>query len=242
MANDIKLIGWSCRGFRSPDHEVELLNEKGVPYHVSLIQIPNGTGKTTTLELLRLTLSGAATSCTHQYIKDFAKSTESAQPGVMEVRLLFDKKPITFIMTFDFLQGKAEYKTTYKSGQSSGFMPPQEIKKFLNPDFINYFILDGELAELLLKDDHAAAQDVIDALFQVDSLKKIGKRIEDYWTLKANTVSAKTEQGLTRQKNLVSEIKQRLSYLEKSCKALDEKIIKLNAQLLGSKADHQAAI
>ena len=49
MANDIKLIGWSCRGFRSPDHEVELLNEKGSPYHVSLIQMPNGTGKTTTI-------------------------------------------------------------------------------------------------------------------------------------------------------------------------------------------------
>ena len=47
MANDIKIIGWTCRGFRSPDHEVELLNQKGEPYHVSLIQMPNGTGKTT---------------------------------------------------------------------------------------------------------------------------------------------------------------------------------------------------
>ena len=242
MANDIKIIGWTCRGFRSPDHEVELLNQKGEPYHVSLIQMPNGTGKTTTLELLRLALSGGATSCSTQYIKEFAKSQESAEPGVMEVRLLIDKKPITFIMSFDFLQGKAEYKTTYKSGQSSGFVPPQEIKKFLNPDFINYFILDGELAELLLKDDRAAAQDVIDALFQVDSLKKIGKRIEDYWTLKANTVTTRTEQGLTRQKNLVTEIKQRLAYLEKICKAIDEKINKLNTQLINRKADHQTAI
>uniref|UniRef100_UPI0040488C25 hypothetical protein n=1 Tax=Limnohabitans sp. TaxID=1907725 RepID=UPI0040488C25 len=242
MANDIKIIGWTCRGFRSPDHEVELLNKKGKPYHVSLIQMPNGTGKTTTLELLRLALSGGATSCSTQYIKEFAKSQESAEPGVMEVRLLIDQKPITFIMSFDFLQGKAEYKTTYKSGQSSGFVPPQEIKKFLNPDFINYFILDGELAELLLKDDRAAAQDVIDALFQVDSLKKIGKRIEDYWTLKANTVTTRTEQGLTRQKNLVTEIKQRLSYLEKFCKALDEKINKLNTQLESRKDDHQTAI
>jgi DNA sulfur modification protein DndD len=242
MANDIKIIGWTCRGFRSPDHEVELLNQKGEPYHVSLIQMPNGTGKTTTLELLRLALSGGATSCSTQYIKEFAKSQESAEPGVMEVRLLIDKKPITFIMSFDFLQGKAEYKTTYKSGQSSGFVPPQEIKKFLNPDFINYFILDGELAELLLKDDRAAAQDVIDALFQVDSLKKIGKRIEDYWTLKANTVTTRTEQGLTRQKNLVTEIKQRLAHLEKICKGVDDKINKLNTQLTNRKADHQTAI
>lgn len=242
MANDIKLLGWKCRGFRCPDHEVELLNNKGEPYHVSIIQMANGTGKTTTLELLRLTLSGAATSCTPRYIKDFAKSEDSFEPGVMEVRLLVDKRQHTFIMSFDFLQGKAEYKTTHKSGQSSGFVPPQEIKKFLNPEFINYFILDGELASRLLEDEHSAAQDVIDALFQVDSLKKIGKRIEDYWTEKANTVTTRTEQGLTRQKNVVTEIKQRLRILEKACKDVDERIQRLNINLQDKREDHQAAI
>jgi DNA sulfur modification protein DndD len=242
MATEIKLIGWSAKGFRCPDHQVELINQHGEPYHVTLIQMPNGTGKTTTLELLRLTLSGGASNQTTQYIRSFAKEEDAVAPGVMEVRLLVDKKVVTFVMTFDYLQGKASYKTTYRSGQNSGFVAPQEIKKFLNPEFINYFILDGELAEKLLNNQQAAAQDVIDALFQVDSLKKIGNRIEEYWSQVAAGVTTRTAQGYNRQKNLVDEIKNRLHILEQECTKLDARIQKLSTELAEQKSEHQAAI
>jgi ABC-type branched-subunit amino acid transport system ATPase component len=47
----IELFGWSSRGLRCPDVDVELtLHGKVAP--VSLIQMPNGTGKTTTLDCL----------------------------------------------------------------------------------------------------------------------------------------------------------------------------------------------
>lgn len=242
MATEIKLIGWAAKGFRCPDHQVELINENGEPYHVTLIQMPNGTGKTTTLELLRLTLSGGASNLSTQYIRSFAKEEDSVAPGVMEVRLLVDKKIVTFVMTFDYLQGKASYKTTYRSGQNSGFVVPQEIKKFLNPEFINYFILDGELAEKLLNNQQAAAQDVIDALFQVDSLKKIGNRVEEYWAQVAAGVTTRTEKGYNRQKNLVDEIKARLHALEQESAKLDVRIQKLSTDLAEQKSAHQAAI
>jgi hypothetical protein len=242
MATEIKLMGWSAKGFRCPDHQVDLLNHNNEPYHVSLIQMPNGTGKTTTKDLLRLTLSGGALNLRAQDIRSFAKDEDSFVPGIMEVRILVDKKVATFVMTFDYSQGKASYKTTYKSGQNSGFVPPQEIKNFLNPQFINYFILDGELAEKLLNDDQAAAQDVIDALFQVDSLKKIAAKVEDYWSEHAAGVTTKTPQGLTRQKNKVDEIKLRLRMLELECNSLDEKIITLQADLAAKKLEHQTAI
>lgn len=242
MANEIRLLGWTASGFRCPDHEVELINERGEPYHVTLIQMPNGTGKTTTLELLRLALSGAAEHQNAQYIRSFAKDENAVLPGQMEVRLLVDKKIVTFVMTFDFIQGKATYKTTFGSGQNSGFVPPQETKKFLNREFINYFILDGELADRLLNNQQAAAQDVIDALFQVDSLKRIANRIEDHWTQIASQVTVRTTQGFTRQKNLVDEIRGRLTTLEKECTALDSRIARLNADLSEKRSEHQAAI
>ena len=47
----IELLGWSSRGLRCPDIDVEL-TQHGKVLPVSLIQMPNGTGKTTTLELL----------------------------------------------------------------------------------------------------------------------------------------------------------------------------------------------
>lgn len=242
MATEIKLLGWSAKGFRCPDHQVDLEGHNNEPYHVSLIQMPNGTGKTTTKDLLRLALSGGAQNLRPHEIRSFSKSEDNFVPGVMEVRLQVDKKIVTFVMTFDYSQGKASYKTTFRSGQNSGFVPPQEIKNFLNPQFINYFILDGELAEKLLNDEQAAAQDVIDALFQVDSLKKISDKVEDYWSQHAASVTTKTEQGLTRQKNRVSEIKSRLAVVENDCGVLDQKIAAIQAQLESKKIAHQAAI
>jgi DNA sulfur modification protein DndD len=242
MTIDIKLIGWSAKGFRCPDHQVELINENDEPYHVTLIQMPNGTGKTTTLELLRLALSGAASNQPTQYIRSFAKEEDAVAPGVMEVRLLVDKKVVTFVMTFDYLQGKASYKTTYRSGQNSGFLAPMEVKKFLNPDFINYLILDGELAEKLLNNQQAAAQDVIDALFQVDSLKKIGNRVDEYWAQATAGVTTRTEKGQNRQENLVDKIKARLNVLEQEYARIDLRIQKLSTELAAQKSEHQAAI
>jgi len=126
--------------------------------------------------------------------------------------------------------------------QNAGFQPPKEIKNFLNPQFINYFILDGELADKLLNDDQAAAQDVIDALFQVDSLKKIASKVEDYWTEHQAGVTTKTQQGLTRQRNKVDEIKNRLRSLELDSKNLDVKITGLKKELNAKKLEHQTAI
>ena len=242
MATEIKLISWSAKGFRCPDHQVVLINHNNEPYHVSLIQMPNGTGKTTTKDLLRLALSGEALNLRPQEIRGFCKDKDSFVPGVMEVKLQVNKNFVTFIMTFDYSQGKASYKTTYKSGQKTGFVPPPETKYFLNSQFINYFILDGELANNLLSDKQAAAQDVIDALFQVDSLKKIAAKVEDYWSEHAASVTTKTAQGLSRQKNRFDEIKSRLKIVEQECKNLDKNIIGFENDLATERGNHQAAI
>ena len=60
MAFTLWLNGWSSQGLRCPDHSIELsLNQ--LPRQVSLIQMPNGTGKTTSLTMLRAALSGLQT-------------------------------------------------------------------------------------------------------------------------------------------------------------------------------------
>ncbi len=53
----IEIIGWKTKGLRCPDMDINLLF--GVNQaHVSLIQMPNGTAKTTTLSLIRAAMSG----------------------------------------------------------------------------------------------------------------------------------------------------------------------------------------
>jgi ABC-type branched-subunit amino acid transport system ATPase component len=54
----VRLLGWKASGLRCPDHEISRVRADGTPHHVSLIQMPNGTGKTTVHELIRAALSG----------------------------------------------------------------------------------------------------------------------------------------------------------------------------------------
>lgn len=68
----VRLLGWKASGLRCPDHEIVLTRADGKPHHVSLIQMPNGTGKTTTLELLRAAFSGPEAWTDATSITEFA--------------------------------------------------------------------------------------------------------------------------------------------------------------------------
>ena len=50
----LNLLGWKCEGLRCPDFDFDL-NQKGNAL-ATFLQMPNGTGKTTTLRLLKRSL------------------------------------------------------------------------------------------------------------------------------------------------------------------------------------------
>jgi exonuclease VII small subunit len=240
MTIDIKLVGWEITGCRCPDHEVSLLNDREDSFLVSLIQMPNGTGKTTTLELLRLALSGSAVHKSSSEIKKYSKRDGDSSLGRIKVALSINGDRVTFIMSLDFAQGRAAYKTTKGSGQVNGFEPPLEVRKFLNSDFIDYFILDGELANRLLK-HQTAAQQAIDALFQIDTLKKISQVIHDNWISK--TAGQATEQaGLTRRQKEVSDLTEKISIYRADFKKVEKEIEKITHDLESKENEFDEAI
>lgn len=51
---NLNILGWKCEGLRCPDFNVEI-NERG-NNSSTFFQMPNGTGKTTTLRLLKRSL------------------------------------------------------------------------------------------------------------------------------------------------------------------------------------------
>ena len=53
---ELKIISWNSKGLRCPDGKVDLY-ENGYK-RFNFIQMPNGTGKTTYLELIQYALSG----------------------------------------------------------------------------------------------------------------------------------------------------------------------------------------
>lgn len=242
MSSEIRFLGWKAQGLRCPDHEVDFSRSLGGGvYRVSLIQMPNGTGKTTTLSLLRAALSGTAKDWDREKVSEFRKKGTSSQQGQFEVRLLLNQKRATIIMNFDFDLGLVTYKTTYGSGQRNDFSPPSEFKRFLNPDFISFFVFNGELAEHLLDRTYTDAETVVENLFQISTLGILQQRVKEYWLNKTQNVTATEEKGLTRRQNKLQLVQNRLDQLRSAKKRLEETKKELTTLLRQQQAkyDHE---
>jgi len=74
---------------------------------------------------------------------------------------------VTVILNFDFNSNRISYKTTRGKGQFDGFDPPVEFRRFMNENFVNFFIFNGELAENLLDKTHTDAEAVVESLFKL---------------------------------------------------------------------------
>ena len=193
MSTSIRLLGWEAKGFRCPDHSLNFEINTDEPWPVSLVQMPNGTGKTTTLNLLRGTLSGEFEDrgiWTKEKIKQLQKKGGSDDTGYFRVHLLVAERRLTLIVNFDFEEGTANYKTSFGSGQKDGFQPPGIVQRFFRSGFVNFFAFDGELAEQLLSDDHTDAQNAVEDLFQLNIFNGIASAIGDYWDTQTSSRNA----------------------------------------------------
>ena len=163
----IELLGWSSRGLRCPDVTINLTtNGKVAP--VSLIQMPNGTGKTTTLQMLMAALDGEAGSWNAERVRSFQRSGDEAERGEFIVQLLMDDRPLTFELILDYTaEPPGTDDAPRKRGGSPGHHPPPALVRFLRPQFINLFVFDGEFADHLLDPKRSEAEKAIDALCQL---------------------------------------------------------------------------
>ncbi|MDD9973130.1 MAG: AAA family ATPase [Candidatus Poribacteria bacterium] len=233
MPSIMRILGWKAQGLRCPDHEINCVNSDGNPYPVTLIQMPNGTGKTTTLDLLRAALSGAAISreWDRNTISEFQRRNSDEPDGFFEVRLLLNDRRATIVMEFDFENGRVFYKTTHGPGRRDGFHPPPGFRRFMNDNFVNFYVFDGELAQHLLDREHTDAQIVVENLFQINTFNTMASKVSEHWNKITQNVSATEERGLSRRQNRLKGLKQRLASLKKEQKALQVKRAKLETQL-----------
>ena len=230
MSVDIKLIGWKAKGLRCPDYEISLLDEEDRPYLTALVQMPNGTGKTTTLELLRATLSGAGQGWEENKVLEYRKRGNGGT-GLFQVQLLHNDNRVTIQMNFDFSAGVVRYNTTLPSGQKQGFHPPRDLGRFFQPNFVRFFVFDGELAMQLLNPDYTDAQRAIGDLFQLNTFKVLKNRVQEYWERKVEDRTATTTKGFTRRRNDVREIQKRLDFIRDQQEKDISKREKLSQQL-----------
>ncbi len=167
---------------------------------VSLIQMPNGTGKTTTLEMLMAALDGEAVNWNADRVRGFRRAGDSSERGEFIVHLLMDDKPLTFELVLDYTAGTARYQTTQpgSGGVTKGHRPPPALYRFLRPQFINLFVFDGEFADRLLDPARSEAAKAIDALCQLYLLDDIADFAdqEQQRVIKAKRGTPQTAGGL----------------------------------------------
>lgn len=195
----ISLLGWSSEGMRCPDVKVDLADGME-PSPVSLVQMPNGTGKTTTLTLLEAAMNGSASKWSEEDVRELRRSGSAGERGVFVVRLAVDGKPLTFELTLDFARGTASYRTTNpgSGGVVPNWAPIPSVRRFLKPEFLNLFIFDGEFAGKLFDQRQLEAEYAIEALCQLYVLDDVAGFAEDAWNRKAKQAPVKTEAGLTK--------------------------------------------
>ena len=244
MAAVMRILGWKAQGLRCPDHEISCVDSEDQPFPVSLVQMPNGTGKTTTLALLRAALSGAANGpgWDRQTISEYRKKNGSSTEGSFEVRLLLNNRRATILMEFDFETGRVSYKTTHGPGRREGFNPPSDFRRFMNENFVNFFVFDGELAQHLLDREYTDAQVVVENLFQMNAFDAMARKVGEYWDSKTQNVSATEERGLTRRQNRLASLRSHLAKCKCEQRGLQEKRMDLSAQLQKKEDAYQQEI
>jgi len=179
----ISLAGWMVEGMRCPDITIDLTGKDGTPARVALVQMPNGTGKTTTLELLRAALTGTAGNWTPAQIRELRRPGATNGTGKFRVTLLVNGKPLTFELILDFEAASVSYRTTSPNsgGVKNRWEPPASMLQFLTPAFLELFIFDGEFADNLLTQGTQRADEAIGALCQLDLLGNVANTVEQQW-------------------------------------------------------------
>jgi DNA sulfur modification protein DndD len=213
----IQLAGWSSEGLRSPDMEVRLEKDGSIPV-VSLLQMPNGTGKTTTLTMLRAAMTGEATNWSQEKIRSMRRPGETTDNGRFALHLTIDGKPLTLEVRLDFDAGTAAYRTSSPGlgGVVQGWKPPQNVERFFDERFVRLFVFDGEFADRLLQPGYSEAQQAIDALFQLYLLDEVRAKTQEIWEKAASQRSAKTEAGLSMWTNKASKLATRIAQANKA--------------------------
>ena len=231
---NLKIEGWDCVGLRCPDVSVCLRNGSDVS-KIALVLMPNGTGKTTMLQLIKATLSGSARSWKASQIKEYQRYEDDKEKGFFTLKLRKGDQRLSIRLELDFVSGRASYQTTFSGtgGMRKGYQPPEDVERLLKENFVNLFVFDGEFAHGILNENETQANTVIETLCELDLLTQLADLAEDIWLKKSDTAptNIKHSRGLTRKENELKELRELETELEKELNERKSSLAKLQSEL-----------
>jgi len=229
---DIRLLEIEYKNIREfEDLKIDFTNDNSKVYPVSLVQMPTGTGKTTTIQLLRYVFNGRANNekfFSSEKIKSFSPQFDTnSTKGEFKVKLKIEKEIVHVFLEMDYNNGTARYYTSKVSeeggGKETGYNLNIDIRSLLTPSFVELFVFDGEKAQEIIDITEDTAENAIKFLYYLDRLKHLHDKIEKKIEEKRESTSVtttQTEQGL-------SQIKTRLKKRRRIYKELQQEKTKL---------------
>lgn len=201
---ELRVLGWRYENLRGGLRDVSV-DLESQPGRWALIQMPNGTGKTTTMALFRAAFSGE--SLTPEFVRDL-RAADDVDNGLFEVRLSIDGKPFRIQLRLNFKDGTYQYWTARSEirsgGLEEGLSLPMDLKRLLTADFTRLFVFDGELAKEIRAVGKDRAATAIRTLYRLDRLDGLNvqiARLVDEQQQRAAAISTATERkGVTRWK------------------------------------------
>jgi DNA sulfur modification protein DndD len=218
MPIKLRVTGWRYENIRGGIRDVTIDLRDDPRW--TLIQMPNGTGKTTTMTLLRAALTGVELNPAEV---NEMRAEDGAEKGLFELWLDIDGHAHRIQVVLDFVGRTCSFNTTRAQEQSGGSEPglhlPLNLKRLLTPEFVKLFVFDGEFA----KDIRAVGKDrtttSIRTLYRLDQLdrlrKDIAKLVAEEQARAAEVSQASKQQGLTRLTNSRDEAATLLKALQK---------------------------
>ena len=180
--------------------------------------MPNGTGKTTTLDMLTATLNGEARNWSPEDIRELKGRESQTSIGSFKINLKADNVPITIELRLDFDTGTAQYRTTspQSGGVEPGWVPPANLYPFLSSEFIRLFVFNGEFANRLLDDSASEAEKAIDALCHLYLLENVANVATKDWEMASKNSTGKSKANLRTWQNKLDTVKDRINKIEQA--------------------------
>ena len=176
----LNILGWKCEGLRCPDFNVELEKHNNSS---TFFQMPNGTGKTTTLRLLKRSLYN------HEFksseIDEFKakKKEEYKKNGFFEAKFSINGKIFYTKINFDFENKVANYSSslTDDGGYVPGFKLPKEIENIIDKELVDLLLVDLEIdVKPMFRESQTRAQEAIKKFCKINLLDSLINDFQQY--------------------------------------------------------------
>ena len=171
----VQIVGWRSKNLRGYLRDFKV-NLSAADHRWTLLQMPNGTGKTTTMDLLRIAFKGIAPDS--DTIMSF-RADDTVTEGFFELNLLIDDNPHNIRLNLNFRSPRLTFQTgsIEGGGLEDGHRFPISLQKTFASDVTELFVFDGEMASKIISEKASDAEKLIRSLYRLDTLSELQKEI-----------------------------------------------------------------